>query len=79
MPKPGQHYDPFGHLAFPRAEEERTTVTVSNGEKPGDRAAMERSVKRMVEKGGMDVDTARRLSRESMVRVTDKMRREGKR
>ena len=80
MPKPGQHYDPFGHLHFPRVEDDdkRATGVTSSGEHVDDRAAMDRSIKRMVESGETH-DTAQRLTRESFVRVDRAMRKDGRR
>ena len=81
MPKPGQHYDAFGHLAFPRKTDDEQVASgavTSTGEREGDREAMDRSVKRMVDSGETS-EQAQRLTRESFVRVDRAMRKDGRR
>lgn len=48
------------------------------GEKQGDREIMDKNTRDLVE-GGVPADKAREKARDSMRRVDDKMRREGKR
>lgn len=48
------------------------------GEKQGDREAMDRVTRKILE-SGVDSSTAREMARESMIRTDRKLREEGKR